>query len=580
MQHPVQPLVLLLALALCASAQNRPDPDLQAADWHGQAVVAGEILVQFRSGTDAAQQAARHVQLGTTPRAAVALGLVRAALPAGSDLDQQLAAWRLLPEVEFAQPNVLHAAVDTPDDPKLYLQWHLPKVRADAAWDGYLGDPATVVAVIDSGVDVDHPDLAAHLAWGSDPYAGDPDPEDSDGHGTHCAGLAAAVTDNGLGVAGAAPACRFAAYRCGNGSFPSSALVAAINDAVAQGARVLSMSWGSTYADPAIKSALQAARDAGCLLVAAAGNDAASTSFYPAAHAFVLAVGATTATDAQASFSNWGAWVDLAAPGQTIYSTGKGGTYKYLSGTSMACPIVAGAGALLYARLPARTQANAALVRAALEQSAVPVGSWVAHGRLDLAAALAQLDAQVPPALAAVVPAQLPALGGALTLHGGGLLSATAVTLDGAPLAFTPGPGGTLECLATPSGPLGPQLVAVTTPTGVTSLTLERVETVPPALLVPASTPGGADCTWNLGGLAHDQAFVLLALAADTFTWGGATLLVPVVVVSAGPLDAAGLGAIEAWLPAAAAGTSFRSQLATWDAGLTGASAIALTTIE
>lgn len=579
MPQPARALAALLALAFAAPAQNRKDPDLQAVAWRGQQVVAGEILVQFRPGTAAGQQAARHAQLGTTPRAAVAADLVRAALPAGADLDAQLEAWAALPEVEFAQPNVLHSPAGAPDDPKYPLQWHLPKVRADVAWDGFLGDPATVVAIIDSGVDVDHPDLAAQLAWGSDPFAGDADPDDADGHGTHCAGLAAARTDNGFGVAGAAPACRFAAYRCGNASFPSSALVEAIDDAVARGARVLSMSWGSTWADPAIKAALQAARDAGCLLVAAAGNDGASTSFYPAAHAFVLAVGATTASDAQASFSNWGAWVDLAAPGQAIYSSAMGGGFKYMSGTSMACPLVAGAGALLYARLPERSQANAALVRAALEQSAAPLGGWVQHGRLDLAAALEALDAQLPPALSALEPAQLPALGGTLLLHGGGLLAATSVTLDGAPLDFAPGGGGSLACEVPPSGPLGPQTVSVSTPSGAASLTLERIETLPPGLLVPTSTPAGASLAWTCGGPAQDQAFLLLALAPDTFDWGGATLLVPVTVLALGPLDAAGLGELQAWLPAAAAGTTFRSQLATWDNGLTGASAIVATTI-
>ncbi len=580
MPHAARTLSALLALALATPAQDRPDPVLQAAAWRGHAVVAGEVLVQFRAGTSPAQQAARHAQLGSTPRATIAAGLVRADLPAGADLDAQLEAWSALPEVEFAQPNVLHSPTGTPDDPKYPLQWHLPKVRADVAWDGFAGDPGTVVAVIDSGVDVDHPDLAAQLAWGADPYAGDADPDDADGHGTHCAGLAAALTDNGFGVAGAAPACRFAAYRCGNASFPSSALVEAIDDAVARGARVLSMSWGSGYADPAIKAALQAARDAGCLLVAAAGNDGASTSFYPAAHAFVLAVGATTASDAQASFTNWGAWVDLAAPGQAIYSTAKGGGFKYLSGTSMACPLVAGAGALLYARLPTRSEANAALVRAALEQSAVPLGAWVAHGRIDLAAALELLDAQLPPALSALEPAQLPALGGTLVLHGGGLLSATSVTLAGDPLAFAPGGGGSLVCEVPASGPLGPQTVSVSTPSGVASLPLERVETLPPGLLVPASTPAGADLAWTLGGPANDQAFLLLALAPDTFDWGGATLLVPVTVLDLGPLDSAGLGALQAWLPAAAAGTTFRSQLATWDGGLSGVSPIVATTIE
>ena len=124
------------------------------------------------------------------------------------------------------------------------------------------------------------------------------------------------------------------------------------------------------------------------------------------------------------------------------------------------------------------------------------------------------------------------------------------------------------------------QMTGQTILISVPRLTIARVETIPPGLLVPATTPAGANLSWNFGGPALDQAFLLLGLAPDTFPWGGATLLVPVTVLGLPPLDAAGLGKLEAWLPAAAAGTTFRSQLATWDGGLTGVSPIVATTIE
>lgn len=573
-------LLACLSLLSPLRGQAGPPPVREAADWQGLPVVPGELLVQFRPGTPAGTPAARAAELGAATLGQPAPGLLRAALPAGASLEEQRLRWAALPEVEFAQPNVLHRPVGPPDDPKWSLQWGLPKVRADVAWEVFTGDPAVVVALIDSGADSDHPDLAAHYAWGLDTWAGDDDPEDASGHGSHCAGIAAGVTGNGLGIAGVAPDARFAAYRCGDTTFPTSALVAAIHDAVERGAHVLSMSWGSAWADPAIKAALLTARDAGCLLVAAAGNDGVSTPFYPAAHDFVVAVGASTATDSRASFSNWGAWVDLTAPGQAIYSTHKAGGYKYLSGTSMACPLVAGAGALLYARLGQRTPAHAALVRAALEQSAVDVGDWVAHGRLDLAAALERIDGSQPPQIDASDPAQLPALGGNVLLSGSGLGSATSVTLDGQALDFAPGAGGTLACNAPATGPLGPCTLVVTTPGGSDSVVLHRVATSPPGLSVPASTPAGASCSWTLGGLPGEHAWLLLALQPDTFQHAGHVLLLPLAALPAGPLDAAGLGVLQVDLPLSAAGLSFRSQLATVAGGLSGASAIATTVIQ
>jgi thermitase len=391
--------LVVLLLAAAAPAQNRADPSLASVPWRGERVLDGTLLIRFKEGTPPDVAAQRLTQLRTNVTGTLPSGLVRVLLPIGADLEAVRAMYAALPEVEFAQPDVLHRPVGVPNDPKWAQQWALPLVRADLAWDAFTGSPAAVVAVIDSGVDVAHPDLAGQLAWGHDPWAGDSDPTDTDGHGTHCSGVAAALTGNGLGVAGAAPGCRFAAYRCGTNSFPSSALVAAIDDAVARGALVLSMSWGSSYDDQAIHKALQAAAAQGCLLVAAAGNDNSTAPFYPAAHPFVIAVGASTSTDARAAFSNWGPWVDLAAPGQSIVSTWKGGQYKSLSGTSMACPLVAGAATLLYARLGPRSPAHAAQVRAALEDSAADIGAWIVHGRLDMAAAMELLFPPQPPEL-------------------------------------------------------------------------------------------------------------------------------------------------------------------------------------
>jgi thermitase len=573
-------LLALLLLPAAASAQNRPDPALASVPWHGEQVVAGRLLVQFRAGTTATRQAQSHAALGAIAQGVVAPRLVRVALPAGADLDALRAQYAASPDVEFAQPDLLHRPVGVPDDPQWPQQWNLAKVRADVAWDSWSGAPSGVVAIIDSGVDLTHPDLAAHYAWGLDTFAGDTDPTDMQGHGTHCAGIAAALTGNALGVAGAAPACRFAAYRCGTTSYPSSALVPAINDAVAHGALVISMSWGSSVDDPAIANALQAAANQGVLLVAAAGNDASSSPFYPAAHPFVLAVGASTSTDARATFSNFGNWVDIAAPGPSIESTWIGGQYKLLSGTSMACPLVAGAGTLLYSRLGARSPGHAAAVRAALEDTGVPIGNWVAHGRLDMAAAMNELFPPVPPHVSSVAPTQLPALHGTdLLVTGSGLSAVTGVTLGGAAAAFQATGYATLHVTAPDATALGPASLVLSGPSGTASADLAWIATSPPRLLASPLATAGAPFTWSLGGAPGETAVLIVSLHAATLAWQGQQILSAPALVLVTPLDAVGLASLSIELPGAAAGLSFHSQLVTWNGTLTGVTPVITTSV-
>ncbi len=574
----------LLAFPPAASAQA--DPVLVEAVWNGVPVVAGRVLVQFRPGTPAATQAARHAQLGTQPLAALSPTLSVARLPPALSLGAALQRYAALPEVQFAQPDVLHRAVRAPpappgslipSDTKWSSQWHLPKVRAPQAWELWHGDGSALVAILDSGVDVDHPDLDDHFAGGLDTFAGDGDPDDLDGHGTHCSGLAAAETDNAKGVAGSGWDVRFLAYRCGNTSFPTSALVPAIADARARGALVLSMSWGSTYNDPSIAAALQAAHADGCLLVAAAGNDGGTTPFYPAAHAFVLGVGASTATDARASFSNHGGWVDLAAPGVSLYSTGKNNTYLYSSGTSMACPLVAGVATMLYGRLPGgRSPANAALVRNALQSSAVPVGSWVAHGRLDARAALETLFPFGPLAIAGAAPASLPALAPpAIALTGSGFFGVTSAQFGGVPASFHASSDGSATLQPGPVAMLGPQSVLLASTTGA-SVTTDLVvsATSPPRLLLPAALDVGQSFAFQFGGDPGHAWLLLVALDPATFTLKGWPILSQHAVLAAGALHpSTGLASLGATIPPVAAGLTFHAQIVTLSAGLSGASA-------
>ena len=313
---------------------------------------------------------------------------------AGADLGALCAALSTDPDVHVAEPNHAVSVSFEPDDPLLAEQWALsnigqaypvpggstavgaPDADIDApeAWDVLApGGDAVVVAVLDTGVDYNHPDLAPAMwtdgggLFGFDFVNNDDDPMDDHGHGTHCAGITAAASDNGVGVAGVCPNARIMALKfldAGGHGYTSDA-TDALYYAVAQGADVISNSWGGGEYSETLETAINYAHSQGVILVAAAGNaDSAEPIFYPANYSHVLAIAATDAADRKAYFSNHGTWIDLSAPGVDILSVRAYGTdiyalhgdpirhiyqtdYYIASGTSMACPHVAGGLALL-----------------------------------------------------------------------------------------------------------------------------------------------------------------------------------------------------------------------------------------
>lgn len=570
----------LLSLFSAHLSAQSPDPMLDLVEWRGQQALRGELLVVFEHELSEPQRREIHVVLGAQASAAAGARIDRVTLPADADLDDWLARYAAQSGVVAAQPNLLVDAADSPpNDPKSSQQWALATVRAEQAWALADGDPDCVVAIIDSGVKRDHVDLDAHYAWGWDYYAGDPDPTDLDGHGTHCAGVAAAETDNGVGIAGAGFHCRFAAYRAGNSSFPTSALIASIDDAVAQGAHVLSMSWSSAYNNVVIKAALQDARDAGCVLVAAAGNDNTTSKRYPAAYPFVIAVASSAPDDTRSSFSNHGSWVSVAAPGQAITSTSKNGGYISMSGTSMACPLVAGLATLLYARLGGeRSPDHAVAVRHALQDSAIDVGGWVSFGRVDFAAAVESLTSPGPASLSSLAPTEVTAAGGeSLTLTGAGLLGTSSVQVGAVTLSeFSVLDDQTLQLSAPRLNALGPQTLRVLkagAPSGALSLIV--TDTHPPRLEQPESVGVGQTLRFLMGGRSLDQWLLLVSLTPHTIPFKGSALLYPFWVLSAGPLDGAGLAELSLTVPPSVAGLSIATQLVTLDAGFVGSSEVA-----
>ena len=258
----------------------------------------------------------------------------------------------------YAEPRMQFHADFVPDDPYQGLQWSLEKIEAYSAWNVTRGDPQVLVAIVDTGVDYSHPDLARnYVALGHDWVNDDADPMDDNGHGTHCAGIVAAGLDNGIGTAGVAQIKFFTEKGLDQyGTGWSDDLANAITHAVDQGAKIISCSWGGYENSELIHDAIRYAHEAGVLVIASAGNDAWDRENYPAAYEEVVAVTATDRSDNPASFTNFGDWVELSAPGYLIFSTVPDSAYGYMSGTSMSGPCVAGVAALVWSQFPDLTR--------------------------------------------------------------------------------------------------------------------------------------------------------------------------------------------------------------------------------
>jgi len=303
-------------------------------------------------------------------------------------------------------------AMGDPNDPFFAFQWALKQasdvdIDATDAWDTYAGGSNITIAVIDSGVDLDHPDLQASIVPGYDFVNDDNMPDDDNSHGTHVAGIAAAVGNNGIGIAGVSWRASIMPLKILNAGGVGNTfdMADAVHYAVDNGAQVINLSVGAQGTKwpcnwPEVDDAFNYAVNNGVLLVVAAGNGGQSNINCPGAYDQTMAVGSTTSADQRSSFSNYGPRLDIAAPGSFIYSTFPGG-YGYNSGTSMATPHVAGLAALLWSLAPSLTDDQ---IRDLIQNTADDLGStgwdqFFGYGRINAGRAMAAIGPHPPPQL-------------------------------------------------------------------------------------------------------------------------------------------------------------------------------------
>jgi subtilisin family serine protease len=386
-----------LSIALVAvgssSALAAPTPVRSQVD-----AGTAQLLVKYREGATAAAQVRAERGAGAVKRGAVDKLDVRVLeVPRGAETRVMTALSRS-GLVEYVEVDGVFKGETTPDDPMWAQQWGPSQVRMPEAWDRSQGDVGTVVAVLDTGIDASHPELAGRVVPGRDFINGDDDAADDHGHGTKSAGVVAARTGNGAGLAGACGNCSILPVKVLNASNSGTwaALASGIVWATDQGARVISMSLSGSTSSATVQEAVTYASSRGVLLVAAAGNQGSTSARYPAAYPEVLSVGGTTADDTRYSWSNYGDTVDVYAPGCNT-TTERGGTYATaFCGTSSAAPLVAGAAALAFSLTP---DATAEAVSSALRSSALVLPSPIIGGRLDVAAAfelLAPMAVEAP----------------------------------------------------------------------------------------------------------------------------------------------------------------------------------------
>ena len=398
------PTVLLATGTDLARAQTPP----------AEGIVPGEILVKFNPGTSEAKKKEVHGKKGgQTEEVIPEIGVEVVQVSSGQE-ESRAADYETDPNVQYAEPNGLYQAFETkkeatsdattnmtPTDSKVGKQWAYNNtgdngwkndadIDAFEAWDITTGSDAVPIAILDTGIDQKHEDLRGKVTKSVNcttkaPCDSNLSAKDKNGHGTHVAGTAAALTNNGTtGVAGTCPSCTLYNVKVlgsdGNGSWAS--VAKGIRWSADNGAKVINMSLGGSTGSSTVSDAVNYAWSKGVVLTAA-GNDGSKKASYPAYYEHVIAVAASDYYDKKAGFSNYGSWVDVAAPGVDILSTTRDGGYGTMSGTSMATPHVAGVAGLVWSTSSGTSNKS---VRDKIESTADKIGgtgSYWSKGRIN-----------------------------------------------------------------------------------------------------------------------------------------------------------------------------------------------------
>ena len=374
-----------------------PDPE------EGRPSRAGSLLVKFRTNVGQSEQDQVHQSAGASKVERLYLGNTHRVHVHENEVAHALGVYRSNSAVEYAVPDRTMHTLFTPNDPRFGEQWGMTKINTPQAWDITTSTSSTRVAILDCGVydsastfispdgKPGHPDIRDKVVSRIN-FTTAPNVDDFCNHGTHVAGIAGAVTNNGIGVAGLGNRASIVNIKVlgdnGSGSFGwiiNGILWAAgcdTNPCGTRRAEVVNMSLGATAAcDPLVQSAIDKAWAQGLVIVAAAGNSAASGAITPANCNNVIGVAASDQNDAKASFSNYGVQVDVAAPGVNILSTDYIGGYASFSGTSMASPHVAGQAALVWTT--AYNTGNQAVVNRIFQTANKNILAGSTYGRID-----------------------------------------------------------------------------------------------------------------------------------------------------------------------------------------------------
>jgi subtilisin family serine protease len=389
--------VLLDSAPSVAQAPRAPQAAPPIANTGAVRFVRGRLLVQPRRGLSEQQlDGILQAQGGRRLRHIPQINVYIVELPPSASEQAVANALRRSIHLKFAELDRVFEPSQAPNDPYYGNAWHLPKIGAPTAWDTSIGQGVTI-AVLDSGVDAAHPDLAPQMVPGWNFYDNNSNTTDVYGHGTAVAGVAAAAGNNASGVTAVTWRSKVMPIRVtdAQGYGYTSMMAQGLVWAADRGARVANISFLGVAADSTILNAAQYMRNKGGVVVVAGGNTGGALNYAPSD--LVTAVAATDSNDARTSWSSYGNYIDIAAPGVGIWTTTRGGGYGGFSGTSASSPVVAGTYALMISANPSLKPAglDTNLFSTARDLGSAGFDTQYGHGRVDAAAAVAK-SAQSP----------------------------------------------------------------------------------------------------------------------------------------------------------------------------------------